>query len=68
MGEIWDALTEAEKKRSGERILREKVQPPKGLSAETAAAVAAGELVIDADDPQSELLKGILEPPDQPDQ
>lgn len=65
MGDAWDALTEAEKRRSGEEILRAKMPPGKGLSARTAAAVASGALEIDSDDPNAQLLQGILYPEGQ---
>jgi len=56
VGELWDQLSGKLEQRSSEEILRRKMPAHRGLSAETYAAVEAGELVIDDDDPQAQML------------
>jgi hypothetical protein len=51
----WDERTR------GEEIARVKVPPVKGLSAETMAAIEAGELEIASDDDQSQMLARLAE-------
>ena len=61
MGKTWDKFTGRDATERSQEALRHKLGFEKGLSAETAAAVHAGELEIVPDDPQSELLKDIHE-------
>ena len=53
----WDKFTGADAALRFQEALRQKLGFEKGLSAETMAAVEAGELEIADDDPQAELLK-----------
>jgi len=61
VGKTWDKFTGRDATERSQEALRHKLGFEKGLSAETAAAVHAGELEIVPDDPQSELLKDIHE-------
>jgi hypothetical protein len=57
----WREFTGHDATERSQEALRQKLGFEKGLSAETAAAVQAGDLEIVPDDPQSELLKEIHE-------
>ena len=55
MASGWDERTR------GQEIARQKVPPVKGLSAETMAAIEAGELEVASGDDQSQMLQEFAE-------
>lgn len=61
MGEVWDHVSGLDEQRRGEEIARQKVPQVRGLSADTMAAVEAGEAAIVDDDPQAEILEELGE-------
>jgi hypothetical protein len=61
MSEVWDHLSGADERRRGEEIVRHKMPQVRGLSAETMAAVEAGEVEIVDDDPQAQVLDELAE-------
>lgn len=61
MGEVWDHVSGADERHRGEEIVRQKVPRVRGLSAETMAAVEAGEVEIVDDDPQAQVLEELGE-------
>lgn len=50
MGDLWDLASGRLERERSQEILRDKIPPTKGLSAETAAAIERGELAIVDDD------------------